>query len=69
MIYDGASHFLTHFLLFLGIYSVTACIIEPDRTRPIGIALFATLLSFALSAPTSFFPWSISIQVTPQTTE
>ena len=29
MVYDGASHFLTHFLLFLGIYSVTACIIEP----------------------------------------
>ena len=56
MVYDGASHFLTHFLLFLGIYSVTACIIEPSRTRPIGVALFATLLSFALLGAYKLFP-------------
>ena len=56
MAYEGASHFLTHFLLFLVVYSLIACAVDPRRTRAIGGALLASIASFLLLGAYKLLP-------------
>ena len=56
MAYDGASHFLTHFLLFLLVYSLIACAIDPSRTRATAVALLTSIASFLVLGAYKLLP-------------